>query len=157
MGVDYDSILVFGWEVNYEDIVRFLIQNRVGTCLGEYEEDAETKEIHVADGTKRGNKYQCFCGTKHCWEKTECFPPGVTIEKASPYFDCGAEEANYVVSLTLPYPCTLASMNAIPKETIDAARAFVKQLSGKEVKKARQSEEEIIEEEPTFMSLVNTT
>ena len=55
MGIDYDSILVFGWQVEYEDAVRFLIQNKVGTCGGTYEEDPETKEVQAVDGKKRGN------------------------------------------------------------------------------------------------------
>ena len=75
------------------------------------------------------------------------------------HYDCGSEDYTIVVSLMLTDPCTLASVNAIPKETIVAAKEFVRQLSkgGGESKKARSSssEEEEVVGEPTFMSIVN--
>ena len=172
MGVDNTSFLVFGWEVDYEDAVRFLIRNRVGSCRGIYAEDPETKEVYVHDDDnteKTGNKYQCFCGVGECW-KDGVIPPGVIMRAGSPWYDCDAESRTIVVGLELPEPCTLESMNAIPKETIAAAKAFVEQLAqeGREArqkKRARASKEDAEEEEeegetkevgePTFLSIVH--
>ncbi len=162
MGVDNTSFLVFGWVVDYEDAVRFLIRNKVGSCRGIYAEDPETKEVYVHDDEnteKRGYKYQCFCGEGDCWKE------------GSPWYDCDAESRTIVVGLELPEPCTLENMNAIPKETIAAAKAFVEQLAqeGREAKKAKKARRAAKEEdsdedeeegekevgEPTFLSIVH--
>jgi hypothetical protein len=36
MGIDYDSRLIYGWTVEYELLMDFLIKNKIGTCGGYY-------------------------------------------------------------------------------------------------------------------------
>jgi hypothetical protein len=78
MGVDSTAILVFGWSIEYEKILKFLQDNNVGSCCD----------------------YQCFCG-ESCWDLSK-LPQGCYIIQAHPYFDCKADECIYYVSLINP-------------------------------------------------------
>ncbi len=84
MGVDYTTKLVFGWEVNFEKVIKYLIDNKVGSCSSE--NPVEQNE-------------QCMCGTDYCWDKTK-FPDNVYIIAANPSFDCSHENKRYFLSLS---------------------------------------------------------
>jgi hypothetical protein len=88
MGVDYDSKLIIGIQINYQSIVNFLIQNKIGTCLKENYDDPKFK---LSD--------QCFCGDD-CWKlKDKLIPENLYIIRTSPYYDCKDNECMYFISL----------------------------------------------------------
>jgi hypothetical protein len=78
MGIDYDSNLIVGWELDYDSAVKWITENQVGSCDEDYD-------------------YICFCGAE-CQDASK-LPSGFEIKASSPYFDCRAEERE--VHLTL--------------------------------------------------------
>ena len=65
MGIDYDSKVILGIRVDYDKLLEFLITNKIGTCLMEY------------DDPKFALNDQCFC-TNDCWDLSK-LPKGIYI------------------------------------------------------------------------------
>jgi hypothetical protein len=136
MGIDYDAKLICGWEIDYDKLMDYLTQNKVGTCDGYYEEGEDGRVI-ITCGEKEGSKEsrrvytQCMCGDG-CWDN---LPPILSkktfkLVDASPYYDCPREKQKYYVSLCGD-DVPLADIMAVPHETVEEAKKFAEILGGK--------------------------
>ncbi len=148
MGIDYDSKLIYGWEIDYETIHDYLIANQVGTCGGFYVKDPTTGIVKIVKDdpnlpppppAKEKDKYcwpeqeayQCICACD-CLKNKDFLPPGIHIIYSNPHYDCGQEGAIYYVSLVGDEDVTLQQLNAISPETIEQARALAVQFGAED-------------------------
>lgn len=123
MGVDVSAKLVFGWEVDYEKLNKFLVDSKVGSCGGDYK---------TADDGTVSIKHQCYC-IEDCWENTDNIPKDITIVKASPYYDADTRACYFFVSLINDnMSCGIDEVTKIinNKELIVKAKEFVEKLGG---------------------------
>ena len=95
MGIDYSSKLIFGWEIKYIKVVKYLRDLNIGSC--------------------GGDKYQCFCG-KCCWDMSK-LPEGCHIIKSSPYYDSNPEYCEYHLSLIRDQYTSFGTVEKIMKNT----------------------------------------
>jgi len=72
MGIDYDSVLIVGWQVEYAEAAAFLAKYGV----------------------------HCFLDTG-CWGNRDALPlqAELTIVKCAPYLDCNVDDYNYYLTL----------------------------------------------------------
>jgi hypothetical protein len=135
MGIWTKSKLIFGWEIDYKKAADFLIKNKVGSCIGDFEEYDYNKDNlgdDDPDDIKQCNReQQCFCGSM-CWGDLASIPEGTTILQTSPSYDIDPTECRYFVSL---FPgdinsCSLDEFNKITKNDIEKARKFAIMLGG---------------------------
>ena len=83
MGIYYDSKVILGIRIeNEEKLLEFLINNKIGTCLTEYDDPKFT----IND--------QCFC-TNDCWDLSK-LPKGIYILRTGDEY---AQNYNYYVSM----------------------------------------------------------
>ena len=68
MGLNINPDSVFGWEINEDWAITYLVENKVGTCIGEYDDDGWLEE---------GD--QCTCGFDSCWEQRPALCTGINI------------------------------------------------------------------------------
>ena len=80
MGIDYDSKLILGWEVNRDKVLELLAKHEVGSC--------------------GGAEHQCFCGDD-CWPNRAALPLQIelTFVQCSPYFDCRQDDLRVFLTL----------------------------------------------------------
>lgn len=131
MGIDYDSKLIYGYEIDYEKLVKYLIENKAGTCDGYYKDEPEAKDAKKEDiidiDNKKTYRMQCLCGTKHCWKNLK-LPEGVYITYSSPYYDCPPEDSNCYIRLNSTDYMTREELLSIKDETIQAAKELAIKL-----------------------------
>jgi len=113
MGIDYDVRMFYGWSLSGQEVWSWLQANDLL-----YEDGT----IYRKPGAGIPDEYLSY----------EPWPEGVELGHASPYFDTSYENCNFCVNVLARsgyhYHCattTLAELQAIPDERIEAARRAV--------------------------------
>lgn len=116
MGIDYDSKLIVGWQVDREKVCKFLKEHNVGNCYGDDE--------------------QCFCGPQYCWKQWDAcpVPKEFTFVECSPYFDCPLQERNVFLTLAIKEPMPITKLTEPITEPIDwpAAKQLAQKLGAED-------------------------
>jgi hypothetical protein len=114
MGIDCDAKLIIGWQVDYDQVVHYLQEHKVGSC--------------------DGDNSQCFCGDD-CWENRAAMPlPNeFTFKSCSPYFDCSNANRNIFLTLKLKDGNKVEELSALlASANWDAARKIAVELGAKD-------------------------
>ena len=105
MGVDTDSRLIVGWQIEISKFLDYLKENKMCDC-------------------NDGGKNPCIYA-EDCWGEKWKQKHEFTIEFCSPYFDCRVSHTNVFVCITETHPTSSEMIDLLGKtELIKKAREF---------------------------------
>ncbi len=106
MGIQIEPVLILGWNISYDKLMKYLKDNNAESCL------------RKDKNTEWSIKNQCLCGPTFCWSKNKEFKFQYDFVKTSPCYDCCDEDCNLYLSI-LPEFSSQTSLKNLCIGTID--------------------------------------
>lgn len=109
MGIQTEAKFIYGWEIEYFKLEKYLKENNVGSC---------------------SDDEQCLCGFEYCWEGQESkFPEGCHVICAGEYYDIPKSEYRCFISLISDNPSVSKLYElSINKDLLSNLSKFSKKL-----------------------------
>jgi len=129
MGIDYDSKLIYGWEIDIKALYNWAIKKGIGYSK------CKCKEIDIKDNwieiknniikkTKKFNPETCCCMYIDCWDIDfgDNSVSDFKLIESSNYYDCGPLDSSYHITLLKNTISTSYTPKTITLDTLIEAR-----------------------------------